>query len=335
MWTVPLYRADRMVEVPEGNQTDTPRRHPDDALADFSKLCADQSLAEHLRDPAFTFSENVNTTINLVVYPIALLMQGVNAQERLLATAKAMVKTGAYRNWSSSEARREVHDELRKQSDREVPAEAKKQENARLNELWEQMHAIDEVESGSLALRQSVIVRSWTVLEALAGDLWVSALDGLPLPAQHRATVESLTAQDAVELPGLRGKQISVGKLFEYGLDFRGRLGSLLKGKCDFSSVRGIERAYRYLLSTEVELPHGEKLHELEAARHVLVHRAGHVDQEYLMRVGRSAQLGDILDFGAEELDEFLVTVIDAGVFLLRRVVEFHERCTANPKPSQ
>jgi hypothetical protein len=162
-----------------------------------------------------------------------------------------------------------------------------------------------------LALRTSMqvlysaaISASWTALECLAADLWVASLNESPLPLAQTA----ITSLDQQEPGELTSKQIPVGLAARYGFDLRRCLGTLLKPKFDFTSVSGIQRAYRVFGTTDDYLTKafaGSLLGELEATRHLIVHRASVVDADYKKRTDSPLPLGSRLTFTEEKAAAF------------------------------
>ena len=129
--------------------------------------------------------------------------------------------------------------------------------------------------------------------------------------------------QNQLDDDGIRAKSVSVGLLARYGFDLRGSLGTVLKSKFDFTSVTGILKAYRAACGrvSEIEgtLSH-PSLSRLEATRHLIVHRAGIIDEEFKKRTGITEKIGDPLVTSKNEIEMLLNTSIEAGSVLLESV---------------
>jgi hypothetical protein len=100
-------------------------------------------------------------------------------------------------------------------------------------------------------------------------------------------------------------------------------LGTVLASKFDFTSASGINEAFMVAFNRDPGLEKilaTQGLQRLEAARHLVVHRGGQVDADYLRRTGKSVQLGHQLDITANELGEHARSIRDAGTELLRYV---------------
>ena len=178
--------------------------------------------------------------------------------------------------------------------------------------------------SSMQVLYSAAISASWTAFECLATDLWVASLNERPQPLAQSA----LSSLDVHEPGELSGKQISVGLAAKYGFDLRHCLGTLLKPKFDFTSVSGIQKAYRVFTMDEfVRKIFAEPLlSELEATRHLIVHRASRVDEEYRKRTSSSRELGSALTFSAENASVFARTSEKAGFGLLAFVNDWFVR---------
>jgi len=70
--------------------------------------------------------------------------------------------------------------------------------------------------------------------ESAAKDIWTVALNSSPIGLGHAALVKLPIEKES---DGLSAKQISVGLLAKHSFDLRGKLGSLLAEKFDFTGV--------------------------------------------------------------------------------------------------
>jgi hypothetical protein len=141
-------------------------------------------------------------------------------------------------------------------------------------------------------------------------------LNEYPLPLAQ-AAFGSLDPQETGELTG---KQISLGLAARCGFDLRHSLGTLLKPKFDFTSVTGIQKAYKVFIPADdfIRKIFADPLvSELEATRHLIVHRASKVDEEYKKRTGSDLQIGTLLTFTQEKTATFARAGQSAGIGLL------------------
>jgi hypothetical protein len=157
---------------------------------------------------------------------------------------------------------------------------------------------------------------SWTAFECVATDLWVTALNEEPTSLAQTA-ISSIEGQEPNELTS---KQIPVGLAARYGFDLRRCLGTLLRSKFDFTSVSGIQKAYKVFLPNDEfieKLLAQPELSELEATRHLIVHRASKVDEEYQRRSHSKLAIGSVLTFTREQAVRFSYLSSHSGIGLL------------------
>lgn len=174
-------------------------------------------------------------------------------------------------------------------------------------------------------LYRAGVSESWTALECLATDLWVTSLNEEPTVLAQTA-ISSLEGQEPAELTS---RHIPVGLAARYGFDLRHCLGTVLKPKFDFTGVSGIQKAYKVFLPNDEFIQKvlaNPELAELEATRHVIVHRAGRVDEEYRKRTGSRLPIGQVLTFTLEQSERFSYVSAHVGTGLLAFVNDWLEQ---------
>lgn len=148
-----------------------------------------------------------------------------------------------------------------------------------LNQLSQELSFLDDTVN---QITLNSLVNSWTVFESIMKDTWIHLLNSNP----KRFLTSTLLRNDG-ELEGIEGKNISIALLQKYNLDISNNLGDLLQKKYDFTSVRGIKKAYAELFKKEgmdFSFLDNKTLSQLEIARHITVHKGGIIDEEYLKR---------------------------------------------------
>jgi hypothetical protein len=182
-------------------------------------------------------------------------------------------------------------------------------------------------------LYSAAVSASWTALECLAADLWITSVNEKPLPLAQ-AAIATLDPQETGELTS---KQISVGLAARHGFDLRHCLGTVLKTKFDFTGVSGIRKAYKVFVPNNdlIERVFADpRLGTLEATRNLIVHKAGKVDEEYKKRVESDLQIGSVLTFTENEAVNFMTAAKFAGIGLLAFVNDWFaakSRTVTNP----
>lgn len=161
---------------------------------------------------------------------------------------------------------------------------------------------------------------AWTAFECLATDAWVTALNARPLSLGQRALTVS---PEGGSQDGLTSKQVSVKLLAKYGFDLRAHMGTVLKPKFDLTSLSNITRAYNAAFGKYRQLDEvfdSRDLDLLEASRHVIVHRAGIVDEEFRSRTKRmdlDYPLGIQLPLDGKTVSRLANSAIEAGCRLI------------------
>jgi hypothetical protein len=172
-------------------------------------------------------------------------------------------------------------------------------------------------ESSLRSLLLSGISAVWTAFECLAIDMWVAVLNEKLFPFGRDAL--SAVSPSEAEL-GISGKQVSVGLLGKYGFDLRDKMGSVLRAKFDFTGVGGIKKAYSAAFGradTLSSILGSQKLAELEATRHLIVHRAAVVDEDYKSRVDSSLSIGAPLPLSGITAAALIAAGIQSGCDLI------------------
>jgi hypothetical protein len=186
------------------------------------------------------------------------------------------------------------------------------------NERWQ---------AGQRVLLSSATSGAWTAFECVATDAWVAAVNARPMQLWKKAW-DAPGAEGQAE--GLDGKSVPVGLPAKYGFDLRGHLGDLLKTRFDFTSVSGIEKAYRDTLGVSEAMKRSldsVTLRGLEVIRNVVVHRGGVVDQAFKDRVrkfeaqeGVEYAVGSPLPLDGRVVSKLVAAALEAGCDLLRFV---------------
>lgn len=174
---------------------------------------------------------------------------------------------------------------------------------------------------------------SWTAFECLSADLWVATLNAHPDKLAQRA-FERQEKPDPSD--GISGKAIQFGLLARYEFDLRSRMGTILKPKFDLTTVSGIAKAYTAAFGDDPAVANSCKvpdLHLLEASRHVIVHRAGVVDDEFhnrTKRMGLDFAVGAPLPLDGKLVSRMVNAAIDAGSGIIVLVDQWLTQETVN-----
>lgn len=286
------------------------------AAAEAAKSIQDRNL----QPIATVFARNFDELLSLLALPLVLLAVGAANTHNLVFFMQALTKTRNVMKWDESEeARAEVEAEVKRlaeaaRCDPESEFHPVKEAKVQLTGLLED----HRLEGPARALLYAGCSSAWSYLECAAKDSWIAALNSRPFQLGQLALAK---LPNEPVMDGLTGKQVSIGLLARHGFDLRNSLGTLLSPKFDFTSVSGIRRAYEAAFGASPELTTLLSVHELsylEATRHLIVHRGGLVDQEYICRTGDSVTLDTQLPLTGRRLSELANAAVTAGVGLLQ-----------------
>jgi hypothetical protein len=172
------------------------------------------------------------------------------------------------------------------------------------------------------ALLYTSAVYVWSALECALKDAWTEAVNFLPLPFGHRSLLHIPTEATP---DGITSKQVSVGLLAKHGFDLRDKLGTILAEKYDFTGAEGVRNAYAAAFGKEHAIEAALSaipLRRLEAIRHLIAHRAGLVDSEFLRRTGETHPIGMPLPLDMKTLCELFNVASTTAITVLKFVDE-------------
>jgi len=241
---------------------------------DFFSGLLDHLTIPFLKPIAEGFFENIRQVESLIQMPLMMFAM-LEIDEQISTQFRSL----ALDYWSRGEGFTNFLDEAKK-----IDVRPAKQPDFIERTLKRQDKVLTIPQCGE-ALKASLevlyragISECWTALECLATDLWVTSLNEEPTTLAQTA-ISSLDAQEPGELTS---RHIPVGLAARHGFDLRRCLGTVLKSKFDFTGVSGIQKAYKIFVPNDEFIQKvlaQPELGELEATRHVIVHRAGRVDE--------------------------------------------------------
>jgi len=162
----------------------------------------------------------------------------------------------------------------------------------------------------------------WTSLEVLASDLWVDSVNFDPM----NLALPAIKEKGGQEIKGLTQKEIKVGLLSKHRFNLTNVMGDLLRPKFDFTSVSGIEKAFRTLFGTawigwDEELV--KQLFLIEQIRHVIQHRAGIADQKFIATTSGAYRVGERVCITAKDYHKFKGVIVRGAVHLIAATDRF------------
>ncbi len=187
--------------------------------------------------------------------------------------------------------------------------------------------AVENVRGGLETLLAAISINAWTTYESLATDLWIAAVNSRPSKLGHR--IAKPTADGA-------GKSILFDEIAIHRFDVRDHVGDILATKYNFNKLDELKGAYSRAFgkdSSTARLLFDQKLRMASQVRHVLVHRGGIADQEFIDNTKGIPEMPPVARDAEIPLDGTMAAILVDGttrlaIELLRAV---HGWLSANP----
>jgi hypothetical protein len=279
--------------------------------------------SKELKQAASAFVRNVEDLHALLTLPLGLLNVGLWEADRMHFLSDA-VRLAPLKDAKSRTRRAAAAAKANRTFEKVTLRPASERARGRMVDIAETLlhnllknKTFDEVRFATRALFYASISSSWGAFESVAKDTWMAALNVHSTLLAQGAMAKIPTA--GVDDP-LRNKQISVGLLARHGYDLRRTMGILLAPKFDFTGISGIREAYAASFRNESSIANAlanPVLGQLEATRHLIVHRAGWIDEEYQRRTGVPSSLGTRLVIDGKKISALSNAAIEAGGALL------------------
>ncbi len=177
--------------------------------------------------------------------------------------------------------------------------------------LRDALHAPGVEEAAAELLLQGEVL-AWAAFENLVRSLFEAIINSEP--ARVLVILKDPVARK--RLP----EGFSIDALADAGFDVSTSLGTLLAGRQDFSDLRTaralLPPATRAAQAAATALA-DERLWVLSQRRHLIVHRRGVMDEQYLEAVDEQGPVGSRLVATPTELESHLEAVVRAGAKLL------------------
>lgn len=203
--------------------------------------------------------------------------------------------------------------------------------------------------NGLEAVLIAQLTGAWTAFETLAGDLWEAALNVHPRglaalkgkrPKKTKVEKPQQPPDAAVESKKERGKKyVPLSRLTEHRYDVATKMGSVLKGRYEFSKLDSLRDAYWEAFESRGGVIKScimsQCVDALHAVRNVIVHNAGAVDRVSRRQIRQIPGLGDIeceerIPVDGTFVDRLVTPVLFVSVALIGAVDEW-----INPKDAR
>jgi hypothetical protein len=277
------------------------------------------------------FERNVGRVFSLLHFPIIAVTTATITQSAVAQIMKEMPQASEEEQTKAVATRTLAHYELRH--------EALKRGGARANELKE--IEIDNafvtlretarmMEEGAEAWLAAQITGTWTAFEAMAEDLWETALNTKPKWLAGLSGEDRLNRRQQKETlhganrHGDEDKKVDLEWLQRNGYDLSKCMGTVHKRRYKFDSLTGIRKAFAEAFSKDraaIDAILADKvLDALALVRNNLVHSGGIVDEEIIRRAGdlptelhRTITIGTPILLDGELVSQLVGPVLKCG----------------------
>lgn len=275
-----------------------------------------QCLNIDLRSIAETFIDRLHATIQTTSAPFLLANQAAHDKHyqgfSMGARIRALSIDAKY-DESKEELEARQKDGARKIANAKMDAFSKSEEGidllvAETARFLLHLHSSSAIQVVAREILLQGIVSTWSALEMLVGDALTILLDSHP-----ELVTKLLSDQNAkrkFELP-----KINIDDLACRGFDLSNQMGKLLLGERDLSNIATLKCACDALMDSEClrEKISDPKAWRLNQNRHLIVHRRGVVDDEYLRKTGAKLKIGDQLTVSPNEFEVLLRHALSIG----------------------
>jgi hypothetical protein len=288
----------------------------DDFLAPL--ISAQMLASDGFGGVANAFLRNIQAVLSTATVPFHLANASVqNLRLQAFGIAERIrVRTLISEGTTKEEAEQIATRNALKKFQAEVQTEAHSYGDQVLRHLQE-AHRDEEFSQGAAELLGQCLVLTWSALEVLAQDTFIELLNAKP-----NLTSRLFADESAKKLFQL--KSITIDTIVENDFDLSHRMGHVFVRSRPIDSIPVMRTTFSVLLPDAAALNAAlanPLLWTLNQRRHLIVHRRGIVDREYLEKTGESIDAGTTLNITATELEHYLRAVIEFGAELLDSAV--------------
>lgn len=286
--------------------------------SDYVEACIDRLQSRPIKLGMQDFLRNIEAVLDLLTLPYALARQAPERALLTTVTVQAIVNVKRHRRDTllSGDGKEILDAEVERLfKEKLAMEEVSMMLSEEASGLLSKMMSIDIVERGSRSLVYAGYMSTWTAFECLSKDIWIGLLNDEPTRFGHPSF--RVLPEFGNENDGLSRKAIEIGLLARYGFDLRRSVGTILSARFDFTSAKGISRAYEAAfgkLEVIDRLRSDNRMKLLEATRNLIAHRAGIVDQEFTRVTGSPAKIGTYLEISATDLSHMANQTIEHAI---------------------
>jgi hypothetical protein len=266
-----------------------------------------------LRRYLSNYHANIEQILGSLAVPLLLMSHGLKSVRYFQYWLQGAIATKNVGKEKTEKAKAEIEEYIKSKfkEEKEIHIEDAKKEIGKLRK------EIPFLENSLQNEALNTLVNTWTMFEATVKNIWVYCLNSYP-----RTFLSNILKSNPTDIDGIDGKKISISLLAKYNFNVTNELGNILQRKFDFTTVRGIKKSFQDLFNlktNDLSLFENKNLVQLEIIRHLVVHNAGYIDNEYLSRTKRKGEkLGERVSLTDNELGDYCNASILTAVKLFR-----------------
>ncbi|MFH1799637.1 MAG: hypothetical protein ABH891_02150 [Candidatus Omnitrophota bacterium] len=278
-----------------------------------------------LRGAAKAFSVNLEDVLSLEMLPLHFSTLASYEIQHFAIQTLAEVRSFPRRNKDSEEQNNSFLKEEIEKIQKQKGFTKEDVIDAAFRSLDQKIKKDQKLKTAIRALYLSGVMNSWVAFESLVKDAWILMVNANPTLLVEK--VLGATDKDEDE-DKITKKGFSVGLLSKYDFNIKKYLGALLSEKFDFTSLKGMRKAYKAIrigsksdedfLNTAFQ--DGTVLKRMESIRHLIAHRGGIIDSEYKDKNKTRLKVGTKLTISHIQTTRYFNEVARAGCSLIKYV---------------
>ncbi|MDM8537545.1 hypothetical protein QUF70_12375 [Desulfobacterales bacterium HSG17] len=262
------------------------------------KSCVSKIKNEPLLIPAQAFKSNIEAILSLLLLPSFIFGAGAGI------------------GWSSAIVSEKKFNSKKEQLEA-LRANKAKMPTIDPYYLQQLIDKEEKVKQGMKSVISSSIVLSWTAIETLSRDAWITCVNSLPDPL----------AKNALRQKGDEVKTLKTTSIGKYNFDLSKFMGTLLveeEEKYKFGNPDQIVKAYQAIFPKfsveDMWKTFKQDLRLLSFTRNLIVHNSSIVDEKFIKKCNLDLPVDSILPLTNSNSIEFTQTVISAGCKLIESI---------------
>ncbi len=271
--------------------------------------CVEKIISKELVEIARSFEDNIDGIFSILVLPASLMIYSARDKLRYKALNQVILRNLARIRNQGFMSQEDAVRWITTQVDFEYKSDEEAESKEAVSYLEHLAKHDRRVRVALEALLYNAVTSAWTTVEIVAKDTWTTVVDARPFQLAQRV----LQASPDNVTEGWSSKNITFGLLAKYGFDVRSSLGKILAPRFDFTGVKGIRTAYIAAFNKTKELEQifaNSTIKDLEATRHLIVHRGGVADDTFRKRTNSSVAAGEKMVIDAKTASELINAAI-------------------------